>query len=123
MVQNANDQEVKSREKDLFKVAKAASKQHKGDITNLITKDQDELELRSKLVSKLKEKAIEKIKKSDEKLKDSSFFISEDSMEEISDEDLEVSPKFHEIFKFRKKTRQTVVTFQQNFTFEKNSGY
>ena len=78
---------MKSLEKDLFK----AAKQHKGsDITSLITKekDQDELALRDKLVSKLKEKEIEKMKQLEGNLKDSSFIFSDDSMEEISDEDL-----------------------------------
>ena len=82
---------MKSLEKDLLKAAKAASKQHKGsDITTFISgKDQDELALRDKLVSKLKEKEIEKMKQYGENLKDSSFIFSDDgSMEEISDEDL-----------------------------------
>lgn len=91
MVQSTNEQEMKSLEKDLLKAAKAASKQHKGsDITTFISgKDQDELALRDKLVSKLKEKEIEKMKQYGENLKDSSFIFSDDgSMEEISDEDL-----------------------------------
>lgn len=82
---------MKSLEKDLLKAAKAASKQHKGsDITAFISgKDQDELALRDKLVSKLKEKEIEKMKQYGENLKDSSFIFSDEgSMEEISDEDL-----------------------------------
>ena len=88
---------MKSLEKDLLKAAKAASKQHKGsDITTFISgKDQDELALRDKLVSKLKEKEIEKMKQYGENLKDSSFIFSDDgSMEEISDEDL-VKKKLH----------------------------
>ena len=92
---------MKSLEKDLLKAAKAASKQHKGsDITAFISgKDQDELALRDKLVSKLKEKEIEKMKQYGENLKDSSFIFSDDgSMEEISDEDLVI--KIYSLFHF-----------------------
>ena len=99
MVQNANEKEMKSAEKDLFKAAKAASKQTQGgDITTLITKDQDELALRSKLVSKLKEKEIEKMKHIGENLKDTSFAYSDDSMEEISDDDLVSSILTYQLF-------------------------
>ena len=94
---------MKSLEKDLLKAAKAASKQHKGsDITTFISgKDQDELALRDKLVSKLKEKEIEKMKQYGENLKDSSFIFSDDgSMEEISDEDLVKKKKNFELCSF-----------------------
>merc|ERR1711899_366113 len=54
--------DVKNSEKDLFKTAKLASKlSKKSDVTGLIEKDRDEAELRNKLVSKLKEKEIEKM--------------------------------------------------------------
>merc|ERR1712083_222406 len=68
VVQNAN-KDVKNSEKDLFKTAKIASKMSgkKTDITSLIGKDRDEAELRNKLVSKLKEKEIEKMKECGEK--------------------------------------------------------
>merc|ERR1712088_273539 len=55
--------DVKNSEKDLFKTAKLASKlSKKSGITGLIEKDRDEAELRNKLVSKLKEKEIGKMK-------------------------------------------------------------
>jgi len=80
---------VKNSEKDLFKTAKLASKLSKrSDITGLIEKDRDEAELRNKLVSKLKEKEIEKMKGCEEKLRDKSFYSNGDeSREDISDED------------------------------------
>merc|ERR1712048_210700 len=62
--------DVKNSEKDLFKTAKLASKlSKKSDITGLIEKDRDEAELRNKLVSKLKEKEIEKMNECDKKLR------------------------------------------------------
>jgi len=81
--------DVKNSEKDLFKTAKLASKLSKrSDITGLIEKDRDEAELRNKLVSKLKEKEIEKMKGCEEKLRDKSFYSNGDeSREDISDED------------------------------------
>ena len=91
VVQNAN-KDVKNSEKDLFKTAKIASKMSgkKTDITSLIGKDRDEAELRNKLVSKLKEKEIEKMKECGEKLRDNSFYYSDgnESREDISDEEL-----------------------------------
>merc|ERR1711997_135606 len=82
--------DVKNSEKDLFKTAKLASKlSKKSDITGLIEKDRDEAELRNKLVSKLKEKEIEKMKECGEKLRDNSFYYSDgnESREDISDEE------------------------------------
>lgn len=94
MVRSAN-KNVKSLEKDLLKAAKAATKLDKrADITALIGKDKDEKELRDKLVSKLKQKEIDKMEQYGEKLrdaKDNSFYYSDDSIEDISDEDLDVS--------------------------------
>ena len=91
VVQNAN-KDVKNSEKDLFKTAKIASKMSgkKTDITSLIGKDRDEAELRNKLVSKLKEKEIEKMKECGEKLRDNSFYSDgeDESREEISEEEL-----------------------------------
>jgi len=79
---------VKNSEKDLFKTAKIASKlSKKSDITGLIEKDRDEAELRNKLVSKLKEKELEKIKASDEKLRDNTFYSDNESREDISDDE------------------------------------
>merc|ERR1712083_1293279 len=67
--------DVKNSEKDLFKTAKLASKlSKKSDVTGLIEKDRDEAELRNKLVSKLKEKEIEKMNECDKKLRDNSFY-------------------------------------------------
>lgn len=89
MVQNAN-RDVKNLEKDLLKAAKAVSKlDKKADITALIGKDKDEKELRDKLVLKLKEKEIEKMKECGEKLRDNSFYYSDEehSMEDISSAD------------------------------------
>ena len=83
--------DVKNSEKDLFKTAKLASKlSKKSDVTGLIEKDRDEAELRNKLVSKLKEKEIEKMKECGEKLRDNSFYYSDgnESREDISDEEL-----------------------------------
>merc|ERR1719273_174449 len=83
--------DVKNSEKDLFKTAKIASKlSKKSDITGLIEKDRDEAELRNKLVSKLKEKEIEKMKECGEKLRDNSFYSDgeDESREEISEEEL-----------------------------------
>jgi len=83
--------DVKNSEKDLFKTAKLASKlSKKSDITGLIEKDRDEAELRNKLVSKLKEKEIEKMKECGEKLRDNSFYSDgeDESREEISEEEL-----------------------------------
>merc|ERR1712083_949161 len=80
--------DVKNSEKDLFKTAKIASKlSKKSDITGLIEKDRDEAELRNKLVSKLKEKELEKIKASDEKLRDNTFYSDNESREDISDDE------------------------------------
>jgi hypothetical protein len=94
VVRSAN-KNVKSLEKDLLKAAKAATKLDKrADITALIGKDKDEKELRDKLVSKLKQKEIDKMEQYGEKLrdaKDNSFYYSDDSIEDISDEDLDVS--------------------------------
>merc|ERR1712218_695316 len=93
VVHNVN-KDVKTREKDLLKTAKNASKRlNKGeaDITSLLSKDNaksDEKELRDKLVSKLKQKEIDKIEACGENLKQSCLY-SDDSMEEISDEDLD----------------------------------
>ena len=91
-MQNIN-KETKSREKDLFKAVKAVSKRStkETDITTLLgNKDnKDEKELRDKLVSKLKQKEIDKMEQSEEKLRQS-FLYSDDSMEDISDEELEV---------------------------------
>ena len=95
MVHNVN-KDVKTREKDLLKTAKAASKRlNKGeaDITSLLSKENansDEKELREKLVSKLKQKEIDKIEQCGENLRQSCLY-SDDSMEEISDEDLDVN--------------------------------
>lgn len=88
-MQSAN-RDVKNLEKDLLKAAKAVSKlDKKADITALIGKDKDEKELRDKLVSKLKEKEIEKMKECGEKLRDNSFYYSDgdQSMEDISSAD------------------------------------
>ena len=94
VVQNAN-KDVKNLEKDLLKAAKTASKYNKkaADFTNLISgKDKDEKELRDKLVTKLKEKEIEKMKECGEKLRDNSFYITDDDeMEDISEDELSVS--------------------------------
>merc|ERR1719367_1507786 len=82
--------DVKNSEKDLFKTAKLASKlRKKSDITGLIEKDRDEAELRNKLVSKLKEKEIEKMNECDKKLRDNSFYSDgeDESREEISDDE------------------------------------
>ena len=81
--------DVKNSEKDLFKTAKLASKlSKKSDITGLIEKDRDEAELRNKLVSKLKEKEIGKMKECNEKLRDKTFYSDgSESREEISDEE------------------------------------
>ena len=99
VVQNAN-KDVKNSEKDLFKTAKIASKMSgkKTDITSLIGKDRDEAELRNKLVSKLKEKEIGKMKECNEKLRDKSFYSDgSESREEISDEE-PVKVSFFAIF-------------------------
>lgn len=100
MVQNSN-KNVKNLEKDLLKAAKAASSKlnNKSDITSLIGNDKDEKELRDKLVSKLKQKEIDKMELYGEKLRDArdnSLFFSDDdeSMEDISDEALDVSLAF-----------------------------
>ena len=82
--------DVKNSEKDLFKTAKLASKlSKKSDVTGLIEKDRDEAELRNKLVSKLKEKEIEKMNECDKKLRDNSFYSDgeDESREEISDDE------------------------------------
>ena len=97
MVHNVN-KDVKTREKDLLKTAKAASKRlNKGeggsDIASLLSKDNainsDEKELRDKLVSKLKQKEIDKMEQCGENLRQSCLY-SDDSMEDISEEDLDV---------------------------------
>jgi len=92
VAQNAN-KNVKLMEKDLLKAAKSALKVNKkaADFTSLIgTDQQDEKELRDKLVSKLKEKEIEKMKVSGEKLRDNSFYNSDEAndMEDISEDEL-----------------------------------
>ena len=91
---------VKHLEKDLFKTAKAVSKlENATDITSLIGQDKDEKELRDKLVTKLKQKEIQKMKECREKrdtIRDNKFYGSGDdeddqeSMEDISDEELDV---------------------------------
>ena len=50
----------------------------------------DEKELRDKLVSKLKQKEIDKMEQCGENLRQSCLY-SDDSMEDISEEDLDVS--------------------------------
>merc|ERR1711976_935813 len=82
--------DVKNSEKDLFKTAKLASKlSKKSDVTGLIEKDRDEAELRNKLVSKLKEKEIEKMNEWDKKLRENAFYSDgeDESREEISDDE------------------------------------
>ncbi len=91
----ADNKHVKSLEKDLFKAAKAATKVGKSaDISSIISGggDKDEKVLRDKLVSKLKQKEIEKVKIHGDKLRDArdmSFYVSS-SMEDISEDDLSV---------------------------------
>merc|ERR1712150_198301 len=74
VVHNVN-KDVKTREKDLLKTAKAASKRlNKGETLSLLSKDNansDEKELREKLVSKLKQKEIDKIEQCGENLRQS----------------------------------------------------
>ena len=99
VVHNVN-KDVKTREKDLLKTAKNASKRlNKGeaDITSLLSKDNaksDEKELRDKLVNKLKQKEINKMEQCGEKLRKSGAFLYSDA-EDISDEDLDVIVFFY----------------------------
>ena len=96
-----NKDPVKHLEKDLLKTAKAAVTKYDKDITSLIGPDKDEKELRDKLVTKLKQKEIEKMKECGEmrdKIRENaatSFSYSENDdegsmMEDISDEELDV---------------------------------
>ncbi len=84
-------------EKDLLKAAKAATKVGRGgDLSSMVSGgDKDEKVLRDKLVSKLKQKEMDRVKLHGDKLRDARdrnlYTSSEDSMEDISDGDLDVS--------------------------------
>ena len=88
---------MKSIEADLLKTA---AKEAKGsmkivgrtaaNILALNYNDKDEKRLRDKLVSKLKQKEVDKMEHFGERLKNAKEGIYDDSMEDISDDDLEV---------------------------------
>lgn len=90
---------MKSIEADLLKTA---AKEVKGSMKAIVGRtaanmlafnynDRDEKRLRDKLVSKLKQKEVDKMEHFGERLKNAKEGIYDDSMEDISDDDLEVS--------------------------------